>query len=127
MSASDNDDDFEDIGDDYESEDYEDEYDSDDDCEPTALESYDTVLDNDKTDVDEFALFCNSLMYIRNNDVNWYQILLSSVDTNQQKKLVEFGEFANRRAAEAESKRLEKQGGYEFVNQNVPTNFNFGK
>lgn len=87
----DDDDEFEDIVDGNEGSDT-DEYDdegSDDDCELTALESFETLLDTEKAFVDEFIMFKQTLEYVHENDQGWYAMLMSSLDANQQKKLME--------------------------------------
>lgn len=100
---NDDDDDFEDIADDAElseTDEY-DEYESDDDCEPTALESFETLIDTPKGFVDEFILLRDTMESIRQSDFNWYQMLLSPLDAAQQKRLAELGEYINKRQADA--------------------------
>ncbi|KAG9511316.1 Importin-7 [Fragariocoptes setiger] len=120
------DDDNEGIGDDeYDPNDYESYTESDDDCEPTALESFETILDTEKAPVDEFVMFRETLEIISKSDPAWYQVLVANLDAENQKKLREISDFAIRRAAEAESKRIQSQGGYSFRSQDVPATFNF--
>lgn len=98
--GADDDDQFEDIADDADLSDI-DEYDSlpDEDCEPTALESFETLIDTDKGFVDEFFLFKDTMEKIRQTDANWYQMLLVSLNESQQKRLMELGEYINKRSA----------------------------
>lgn len=82
LHGTDNDDDFEDIADDADLEDIADDAelsdtDDYDDCEPTALESFETLIDT-KGYVDEFTLFKNTMESIRQTDPNWYQMLLAN-------------------------------------------------
>lgn len=103
LHANDDDDEFEDIADDAdlsETDEY-DEYESDDDCEPTALESFETLIDTEKGFVDEFILFRDTMESVRQSDVNWYQMLLAPLDAASQKRLMELGEYVNKRQAEA--------------------------
>lgn len=94
--------DFEDIADDDDTDDDDEDYegDEDDDCEQTALESFETILDTEKGLVDEFVLFRDTMERIRLENVNWYQTLLGSLDAGQQKKLIELGQFTEKRVRE---------------------------
>lgn len=74
-----------------------------DDCELTALESFETLIDTPHGFVDEFLLFRDTMESIRQNDPNWYQMLLAPLDANQQKRLMDLGEFVVKRQAEAAS------------------------
>lgn len=112
VNDDDDDDEFEDIIDDAElseTDEY-DEYDSDDDCEPTALESFETLIDTPKGFVDEFILFRDTMESIRQSDPAWYQMLLSPLDASQQKRLMDLGEYVNKRQADANKLPL-SQGG----------------
>lgn len=97
------DDEFEDIAEDAdlsETDEYDDN-ESDYDCEQTALETFETLIDTSKGFVDEFILFRDSMESIRQTDPNWYQMLLSSLDVSQQRSLMQLGEYVNKREAEA--------------------------
>jgi len=99
----DDDDEFEDIADDAElseTDDYDD-YESDDDCEQTVLESFETLIDTEKGFVDEFIMFRDTMESVRQSDPNWYQTLLSALDEAQYKRLMELGEYVNKRQVEA--------------------------
>lgn len=104
------DDEFEDIADETElsDEDDYDEQEEDDDCEPTALESFETLIDTEKGFVDEFILFRDAMEAVRQTDPNWYQMLLAPLDEGQQKRLMELGKYVAVREAEAanNNKRL---------------------
>ncbi|CAH0383093.1 unnamed protein product [Bemisia tabaci] len=94
--------------------------------EETALESYTTPLDTDDYAIDEYVTFKEVLLGLQQNDPGWYGALTSHLSTEQQKALQEIMTLADQRKAAAESKRIEQSGGYSFVNQTVPTSFNFG-
>lgn len=97
--GNDDDDEFEDIADDAdlsETDDLDD-YDSDEDCEPTALETFETLIDTKKGFVDEFAIFKDTLETLRQTDPSWYQKLLASLDASQQKRLIELVEYVMKR------------------------------
>ncbi|VDI02496.1 Hypothetical predicted protein [Mytilus galloprovincialis] len=99
---------------------------SDDGMEETALESYQTPLDEDSCQVDEYQVFKNVLQSIQTADPVWYQALMTPVTPEQTKELEDVFKLAEQRHAAAESKRIEDAGGYVFQNQSVPQNFNFG-
>ncbi|XP_054164898.1 importin-7-like isoform X2 [Oppia nitens] len=103
-----------------------DDEDDDDDFELTALESYKTSIDSDDTPDDEYIIFKELLESIQQKDPNWYSILMSPLNGNQQKSIQEIYTLALQRKAAAESRKIEKSGGYMFANANVPTSFNFG-
>lgn len=73
----------------------------DEDCELTALESFETVIDTPQGFVDEFLLFRDAMESVRQNDPNWYQMLLAPLDSSQQKRLMDLGEYVVKRQAEA--------------------------
>lgn len=85
------DDEFVDIAEDGDLSD-EDDYDqeSDDDCEPTALESFETILDIDKGFIDEFVMFRQTMEYISQHDPEWYAMLTVGLNETQKKCLMEF-------------------------------------
>uniref|UniRef100_A0A1W7RAB8 Importin-7 n=1 Tax=Hadrurus spadix TaxID=141984 RepID=A0A1W7RAB8_9SCOR len=97
-----------------------------DGAEETALESYTTPLDEEDTPVDEYVVFKDLLQNLQTADPNWYNALTSHLNADQQKALQETFLLADQRKAAAESRRIEKSGGYVFKNQTVPTSFNFG-
>lgn len=110
----DDDDEFEDIADDgsTEPDDYDDEG-SDDDCEPTALESFDTLIDKG---VDEFILFKDTMESLRQSDPNWYSMLIAPLDPAVQKKLMELGEYVNKRQQEAHKQALANMAALNALN-----------
>lgn len=99
---------------------------SDDGMEETALESYQTPLDEDSCQVDEYQVFKNVLQSIQTADPVWYQALMTPITPEQTKELEDVFKLAEQRHAAAESKRIEDAGGYVFQNTSVPQNFNFG-
>ncbi|XP_067127440.1 importin-7 isoform X2 [Centruroides vittatus] len=97
-----------------------------DGIEETALESYTTPLDEEETPVDEYIIFKDLLQSLQAAEPNWYNALTSHLNTDQQKALQEVFLLADQRKAAAESRRIQKSGGYVFKTQTVPTSFNFG-
>ncbi|XP_015795656.1 importin-7 [Tetranychus urticae] len=110
------------------SEDDEDEYSDDEEADfvQTALESYTTPLDADDTDVDEYVIFREVLEMLQKKDPNWYNVLMSPLKQEQQEALQSVFILASQRKAAAESRKIEKLGGYMFHTQTVPSSFNFG-
>lgn len=105
----------------------EDDDDEDDDDEvETPLESFTTPLDEEDCPVDEYQVFKDVMQAIQGADPMWYNALTSSLSGEQQKSMQEVYILADQRRAAAESRRIEKSGGYVFQNQTVPTSFNFG-
>lgn len=107
----DDDDAFEDIAEDdggsTDDDDYED-YNSNDDCELTALESFETIVDTPKGFVDEFILFRDTMEALRQNDPNWYNMLLSRLNQAEQKRLIELGEYVTKRQTEANKPKTDQ-------------------
>lgn len=97
-----------------------------DGAEETALEDYVTPLDEEDSTVDEYVVFKEVMHNIKNTDPNLYNILTSHLSAEQQKSFEEVLVLADQRKAAAESKRIERSGGYVFQTQTVPTSFNFG-
>lgn len=98
------DDEFEDVIDDNADlnetdDDYED-YTSNDDCELTALETFDTIIDLPHGFVDEFILLRDSLEACRTTDILFYNSLLSPLTDAQTKKLMDLGDYISKRANE---------------------------
>lgn len=104
--------------------------DSDEDydgCEETSLEAYTTPLDEEEGDqVDEYNIFKEVLMNLQATNPAWYQQLTGHLSEVQGKALNDVITLANQRIAARESKKIEQQGGYQFAQQNVPGQFNFG-
>ncbi|KAH7953510.1 hypothetical protein HPB49_009578 [Dermacentor silvarum] len=107
-------------------EDDEDDEDEEDDEEETALESFTTPLDEEDCPVDEYQVFKEVMQGIQSADPMWFSVLTTGLSADQQKSLQEVYLLADQRKAAAESRRIEKSGGYVFQNQTVPTSFNFG-
>ncbi|CAM9462061.1 importin-7-like [Lampetra fluviatilis] len=114
-------------GDDVACEDDDDDDEWDDDgTEETALEGFSTPLDEETCEVDEYQVFKVTLQSIESQDPAWYQALTTGLTDEQRKAILDVLTTANQRQAAAESKKIEKAGGYKFDNLNVPTTFNFG-
>lgn len=94
--------------------------------EETALESYNTPLDEDNCPIDEYIVFKDIMQNLQIADPAWYQALTGQLTEEQQKGLQEVFLLADQRKAAAESKRIEQSGGYVFDQQTVPSSFNFG-
>ncbi|KAL5007680.1 hypothetical protein ScPMuIL_016486 [Solemya velum] len=97
-----------------------------DGAEETALESYQTPLDDENSPVDEYIAFKNIVQGLQVSDPNWYNTLTTVLNADQTKDLEDVFKLADQRKAVAESKQIEQRGGYVFSNVTVPQNFNFG-
>lgn len=108
--------------------------DSDDDDaydapEETPLESYTTPLDEEdevENNLDEYVYFKEVLLSLQERDPSFYNALTATLNGEQQKQLQDIIILADQRKAAAESKKIEQRGGYSFVQQSVPSSFNFG-
>ncbi|XP_048450067.1 importin-8-like [Rhincodon typus] len=64
---------------------------------------------------------------VQSRDAAWYQTLTAPLSEDQKKQLQEIFTLTEQRKNEAESKKIEGQGGYKFdITAPVPTAFNFG-
>lgn len=108
---------------DDEEEDDDDEEDDGDD--ETALENYNTPLDEDDCDIDEYVIFKTVLNNLQANHPELSAVVMSRVDTKQRKELEEVFTLADQRLAAKQSRDLEKKGGYQFASTEVPNTFNF--
>lgn len=99
---------------------------TDDGTEETALESYQTPLDEETCPVDEYMIFKTVLQNLQANDPNWYNSLISQLTEEQRKEVEEVFKLAEQRRAAAESRKIEERGGYVFHQTSVPSSFNFG-
>ncbi|CAK8692133.1 unnamed protein product [Clavelina lepadiformis] len=99
--------------------------DEDEDGE-TLLEAFSTSLEAEETSIDEFVAFKNVFSSLESRDPIWYNQLMSGLSEEQRKALQEIYVLADQRQAAAESKKIEKTGGYQFNSTNVPASFNFG-
>ncbi|OWF54942.1 importin-7-like [Mizuhopecten yessoensis] len=99
---------------------------TDDGTEETALESYQTPLDDENSTVDEYLVFQNILQTIQTSDPEWYIVLTGQLTEAQSKEVEDVFKLAEQRRAAAESKKIEERGGYVFQNMAVPQNFQFG-
>ena len=104
------------------------EEDSIDDLNETALESFTTPIDDEslETAIDEYVTFKEVIAALSTRDQAWYAVLTSGLTTEQAKALQEVVVTADQRKAAKESKLIEKQGGFAFPQQTVPTSFKFG-
>ncbi|XP_030844944.1 importin-7 isoform X2 [Strongylocentrotus purpuratus] len=100
--------------------------DDDDVYEETALEGYNTILDDDEDADDEYVVFKTIMQGIQANDNTWYNALTNQLTSEQQQELNDVVILADQRKAAAESKKIELAGGYKFANATVPASFNFG-
>jgi len=105
--------------------DSDDDYEDEDEAEETALECYLTPLDKDDCPVDEYQIFRTVLANLEASDPAWFQALTGHLDEKQRKDLEQVFTLAEQRKAAAESKQIEKSGGYQFNQQTVPATFNF--
>lgn len=112
--------------DDEDSEDNEEE--SMDDLNETALESFTTPLDDneDETAIDEYVVFKEIIAGLSTQDQAWYGLLTSALTPEQAKALQEVVVTADQRKAQRESKLIEKRGGFQFTQQQIPSSFKFG-
>ncbi|XP_070563950.1 importin-7-like [Ptychodera flava] len=94
--------------------------------EETALESYNTILDDDNCPIDEYMIFKEVLQGLQVQDPSWYNALTSGITQEQQSEIQEIVKLADQRRALAESKKIQEVGGYQFTQTAVPTAFQFG-
>jgi len=107
-------------------EDEDDEYNPDDEYDQTALESYSTFIDTEECPDDEYIIFKDVMEGLQQRDPLWYNQLVSVLNEEQKRNLSDVFVLALQRKAAAESRQIEKSGGYNFtLSQNVPSNFNF--
>lgn len=72
-----------------------------DDFELTALESYTTTIDDDDSPDDEYVIFKELLERIQQTDPNWYNILVSQLNSQQLKSVQDIYTLASQRKAAA--------------------------
>ncbi|CAN0425651.1 LOW QUALITY PROTEIN: importin-7-like [Lethenteron reissneri] len=103
--------------------------DDDDDDEweedETALEEYTTPIDDEDTGIDEYQVFRGVLQVLEQREPDWYRALTSHLSEEQRKQVQEVFSLAEQRRLAAQSKQIEKQGGYQFQSHVVPSSFNF--
>jgi hypothetical protein len=92
----------------------------------TDLESFDTVLDGESAEVDEYILFKETLFNLQHVEPVWYTMLVGQLTADQIERLQKVFSLADQRKAAAESKKIDQSGGYQFNVQQIPTTFNFG-
>lgn len=76
-----------------------------DEFEMTALESYTTAIDDDDSPDDEYVIFKELMEKVRQTDPNWYNLLISQLNAQQQKSIEEIFSLALQRKA-ARGKQL---------------------
>merc|ERR1712136_273404 len=101
-----------------------DDFESIDDGE-TLMEAFPTMLEDESCTIDEFVVFKQVFSLIKDSHSPWFGTLTQALNEQQQKSLNDIFVLADQRHAAAESKNIEKAGGYKFGVTNVPTAFNF--
>lgn len=101
-----------------------DDFESIDDGE-TLMEAFPTLLEDESCTIDEFVVFKQVFSVIKDSHSAWFGTLTQALNEQQQKSLNDIFVLADQRHAAAESKKIEKTGGYKFGVTNVPTTFNF--
>ncbi|VDO04808.1 unnamed protein product [Rodentolepis nana] len=100
--------------------------DFDDDYSTNSLiEAYTTELDKEENEMDEYVTFYHLMTQLETSDTDWYQRLISSLTEAQKSEFKEIAQTAINCMAHKESKRIEKAGGYNFQQTDVPSSFNF--
>ncbi|EUB64504.1 Importin-7 [Echinococcus granulosus] len=107
-------------------EDDDDDDDDDDYFEATSvIESFETELDKEENEMDEYVTFYQLMTQMETGDAAWYQRLVSPLSESQKTEFKEIAKTAVNCMAQKESKRIEKAGGYNFQQTDVPSSFNF--
>ncbi|XP_078483140.1 importin-7 isoform X1 [Ciona intestinalis] len=91
----------------------------------TMLEAFPTMLEAEDAMIDEFVAFKQVHISLLERDPEWYHSLMNGLSEEQKKSLTDIYVLADQRRAAAESKKIEKTGGYRFDNTNVPSSFSF--
>eukprot|EP00108_Taenia_solium_P003371 TsM_000162000 transcript=TsM_000162000 gene=TsM_000162000 len=100
--------------------------DDDDDFEASSvIESFETELDKEENEMDEYVTFYQLMTQMETGDAAWYQRLVSPLSDSQKAEFKEIAKTAVNCIAQKESKRIEKAGGYNFQQTDVPSSFNF--
>ncbi|KAL5113124.1 Importin-7 [Taenia crassiceps] len=104
----------------------EDDDDDDDDFEAASvIESFETELDKEENEMDEYVTFYQLMTQMETGDSAWYQRLVSPLSDSEKSEFKEIAKTAVNCIAQKESKRIEKAGGYNFQQTDVPSSFNF--
>jgi hypothetical protein len=103
-----------------------DDFESIDDAE-TLMEAFPTMLEGESCTIDEFVVFKQVFVSVKERNSGWFNTLTHGLAEAQQKSLNDIFVLADQRHAAAESKKIEKTGGYRFDMTTVPTTFNFAK
>eukprot|EP00731_Ephydatia_muelleri_P006498 Em0003g746a len=91
----------------------------------TLLEiDYETVVDDEDL-VDEFFTFKNTLELLSASGDPWYSLLTSGLSSEHLENIKTLFVTAEQRKAARDSRKIEEQGGYQFVVTQVPNNFVF--
>ncbi|CAH8841569.1 unnamed protein product [Trichobilharzia szidati] len=103
--------------------------DDDDDDDETddeeTLEAFDTQMDKNECDMDEYVTFYRVMTELERTDFAWYNQLINHLSGEQQNDLKEVVETALKCIQQKESKIIEQAGGYTF-SPVIPSNFEFG-
>ncbi|XP_049297694.1 importin-7 [Anopheles funestus] len=112
---------------DEEDDDDDDDDDDGDEIDETALESYTTPLDDEENPntVDEYIMFQDIMNNLPNTDPNWYTMLTRNLNASERKNLQEVLLLAVQKKETKRSKEIEKSGGYQFTQHQIPTSFSF--
>ncbi|XP_058126531.1 importin-7 [Anopheles ziemanni] len=108
-------------------EDDDDDDDDGDEIDETALESYTTPLDDEENPnaVDEYILFQDVMNNLPNTDPTWYTMLTRNLNASERKNLQDVLVLANQKKETKRSKEIEKSGGFQFTQHQVPSTFSF--
>uniref|UniRef100_A0A182IM19 Uncharacterized protein n=1 Tax=Anopheles atroparvus TaxID=41427 RepID=A0A182IM19_ANOAO len=112
---------------DEDDDDDDDDDDDGDDIDETALESYTTPLDDEENPnaVDEYILFQDVMNNLPNTDPTWYTMLTRNLNASERKNLQEVLVLANQKKESKRSKEIEKSGGFQFTQHQIPSTFSF--
>uniref|UniRef100_U5EWH1 Putative nuclear transport receptor ranbp7/ranbp8 importin beta superfamily n=1 Tax=Corethrella appendiculata TaxID=1370023 RepID=U5EWH1_9DIPT len=101
--------------------------DDDDEMEETELEGFTTPLDDEDgpNAVDEYVAFQQVMTNLPAADPSWYNMLISSLTPEQAESLKNILVLAEQRKVAKRSKEIEKSGGFQFTQHQIPTSFNF--
>ncbi|XP_071956565.1 importin-7-like [Antedon mediterranea] len=102
------------------------EIDEDEAYEETALEGYNTTLDDEETTVDEYEQFKQVMQNLQVRDPEWYNALTNALTEEHRNDLQQVILYSDQRKLALESKRIERSGGYKFDSTAIPTSFHFG-
>lgn len=93
-------------------------------CDETETEMYTTPLD-EETAPDVFVIFKKTMEAFEQHEPTLFQQMVGTLDQKGQEGLQKLITVCAQHAQLEESKKVEQQGGYNFGQGEVPTNFNF--